>query len=106
MGYTQGINILLNIFFGTIVNAARGIAIQVQGAGYQLLTGFMTAVRPQIVKSYANGDLNYMHQLIINSSRYSFYLILLITIPIFVNVEYILHLWLKEVPEHTANFTR
>ena len=106
VGYTQGINILLNIFFGTIVNAARGIAIQVQGAGNQLLTGFMTAVRPQIVKSYANGDLNYMHQLIINSSRYSFYLILLITIPIFVNVEYILHLWLKEVPEHTANFTR
>ncbi len=106
VGYTQGINILLNLFFGPMVNAARGVAVQVQSAVSQFFGNFQMAVRPQITKLYAQGDMQYMHTLILNSSRYSFYLILLVALPIFINTEYILQLWLSEVPEHTVAFTR
>ena len=106
VGYTQGLNILLNLFFGPAVNAARGIAVQVQGAVQHFFVNFQMAVRPQIIKSYASGDLDYMHNLIIESSKYSFYLMLLVSMPILVNTEYILHLWLGIVPEHAVAFTR
>lgn len=106
VGYTQGLNILLNLFFGPVVNAARGIAVQVQYAVQQFFFNFLMAVRPQIIKSYASGNLEYMHKLIIGSSKYSFYLMLLISMPILVNTEYILYLWLGNVPEHTVAFTR
>ena len=106
VGYTQGLNILLNLFFGPAVNAARGIAVQVQGAVQYFFVNFQMAVRPQIIKSYASGDLDYMHKLIIESSKYSFYLMLLVSMPILVNTEYILHLWLGIVPEHAVAFTR
>lgn len=106
VGYTQGISILLNVFFGPVVNAARGIAVQVQSAVNQLLGGFTTAIRPQIVKSYAKGDLSYMHSLLLRGTKFSFFLTLILIVPIFINVEYILQLWLKEVPEYTTIFTR
>ena len=106
IGYTQGINILLNLFFGPAVNAARGFSVQIQAAVYQFFSNFQMAIRPQIVKSYAQNNLIYMHKLILASSRYSFYLMLLISLPILVNTEYILYLWLNEVPAHTVAFTR
>lgn len=106
IGYTQGINILLNLFFGPTVNAARGISVQIQSAINQFFGNFLMAVRPQITKSYAQENLKYMHSLILNSSRYAFFLVLLLSLPIFIHTEYILTLWLKNVPEHTANFTR
>lgn len=106
MGYTQGLNILLNLFFGPAVNAARGIAVQVQGAVSQFFNNFLMAVRPQIVKSYAQGDLEYMHKLVIGSSKYAFFLVLLLVVPLMVNTEYVLHLWLGQVPEHSVAFTR
>lgn len=106
MGYTQGLNILLNLFFGPSVNAARGIAVQVQSAVSQFFNNFLMAVRPQIVKSYAQGDLEYMHKLIIGSSKYAFFLVLLLVVPLMVNTEYVLHLWLGQVPEHSVAFTR
>lgn len=106
VGYTQGLNILLNLFFGPTVNAARGIAIQIQGACNQFFTNFQTAVKPQITKSYAQNDLHYMHQLVMSSSRFSFYLMLLISLPVLFQTEYILHLWLGQVPDYTVNFVR
>lgn len=71
--FSQGINILLNMFFGPVVNAARGIAIQVQGAVVQFSINFQTALNPQITKSYALGDFTYMYSLIFRSSRFTFY---------------------------------
>lgn len=106
VGYTQGLNILLNLFFGPAVNAARGIAVQVQSACNQFFASFQTAVNPQITKSYAQNDLPYMHQLVMSSSRFSFYLMLLISLPILFQTEYILHLWLGKVPDYTVNFVR
>jgi len=106
MGETQGINILLNLFFGPVVNAARGIAVQVQGAVSQFFSSFLTAVQPQITKSYAQGDLAYMHRLILTSSRFSFYLLLLVALPVFFETEFLLRLWLGQVPAHTVNFVR
>lgn len=106
MGSTQGINILLNMFFGAVVNAARGIAVQVQGASRMFVSGFQTAINPQIIKAYSQSDLKRMQLLINMSSRFSFYLMLLITIPICLHSQYILSLWLQEVPEYTAEFVQ
>ncbi|EPH13399.1 hypothetical protein HMPREF9713_00728 [Myroides odoratimimus CCUG 12700] len=101
----QGINILLNIFFGPIVNAARGIASQVQGAVNSFVVNFQIAVNPQIIKSYASGDQGYMTLLVIRSSKLSFYLLFLLSFPIIIEVEQILKLWLKVVPEYAPIFT-
>lgn len=101
----QGVNILLNIFFGPTVNAARGIATQVQSAVLSFVTNFQTAVNPQIIKSYASNNLEYMNSLIIKSSKISFYLLFLITLPILLEVDQILKLWLKIVPDYTPTFT-
>ena len=104
--FTQGLNILLNLFFGATVNAARGIAVQVQGVIARFIVGFQTALNPQITKSYAANDLNYMHQLIYASSKYSFFLLLLVSLPVFLETNSILLWWLKIVPGHTVNFVR
>lgn len=106
VGYTQGLNILLNLFFGPAVNAARGVAVQVQSAVSQLCSNFQTALNPQITKSYASGNLPYMHQLVIYSSKYSCFLVMLVVLPIILNAKYILHLWLGVVPDHTVAFVR
>lgn len=100
----QGINILFNIFFGPVVNAANGIASQVNGAVTKFSMNFYTAVQPQIVKSYAAGDYDYFRSLIYNSSRYSFYLMWLLCLPIMLRIDYILGLWLGNVPESTNQF--
>lgn len=101
----QGVNILLNIFFGPVVNAARGIAMQVQGAVNMLVSNFQMAVNPQIIKSYASDEKKYMTLLIIRSSKFSFYLLFLLSLPIILEVDQILKLWLKTVPDYASIFT-
>lgn len=100
----QGLNILLNMFYGPTVNAARGIAYQIQGAITQFSNNFMTAVRPQIIKQYANGQQDDMMLLVKQSSCFSFYLMWLISFPICLEGNYILTLWLGNYPPHTYNF--
>ncbi len=106
MGYTQGINILLNLFFGPVVNAARGIAVQVQGVVQGFVSNFQTALNPQLTKSYAINDNNRVLELLYLSSRFSFYLMLFLSLPVFLEAPMILKLWLGNVPEHTVNFIR
>lgn len=100
----QGSNILLNIFAGPTVNAARGIAMQVNAAVYSFVTNFMQASNPQITKNYAARDLDAMHSLIIWSSKFSFFIMLIILLPLCANIDYVLRLWLVDVPAHTMSF--
>lgn len=102
----QGINILLNMFFNPVVNAARAIAYQVNAAINALSANFFVAVKPQIYKSHSTGDLSGMNTLVYQSSKFCYYLILFLAIPIYLEVPYILHLWLKDVPDFTVVFTR
>jgi len=103
---TQGVNILLNIFYGVVVNAAQGIAVQVQNAVGGFINNFMVAINPQITKSYASGDKEYMFNLAFQGARLSFYLILFISLPLLIETETVLTLWLKAVPEYTVMFVR
>ena len=100
----QGSNIILNLFFGTAVNAARGIAMQVNGILSNFSNNFTMALNPQITKQYAAGDVESSMKLVYAGCRYSFYLLLLITIPVMINREYLLKLWLGNVPEYTSQF--
>ena len=105
----QGGNILVNLFSGaagTAVNAARGMAVQLNGAVQGFVTNFMTAVNPQITKSYAAGEYSYMFTLVRKSSRMSFYLLLMLVMPLILNTEVVLGVWLKDVPEHTTLFVQ
>ena len=104
--YSYGINLILNLFCGPVVNAARGISLQVENVVRQFASNVQTALNPQIIKSYAEKDLNRMHSLIYASSRYCFYLLYLLALPILIETEYILYLWLGNVPDHTVNFVR
>lgn len=106
MGYTQGLNILLNMFFGPAVNAARGIAVQVQGVCQQFCVNFQMALNPQLTKSYAQDDLQTMHSLLIKSSKFSFYILYIIAVPLMFEANLVLKLWLGIVPEHTVSFLR
>lgn len=106
MGYTQGLNLLLNFFFGPTVNAARGIAVTVQGKVMQFCNNFQMAINPQITKNYASGNYKYMHELIYNASKYSILLMFLLSFPIMIEAEYILKLWLGIVPEYTIIFVQ
>ncbi len=100
----QGTNILLNLFFGPTVNAAKGISVQVQNVVNNFFSNFQTAQNPQIIKTYAANNLIDMRKLIFRSSRFSYYLALLISIPIILKINGILKFWLANVPEHTASF--
>lgn len=102
----QGGKMLLNIFFGVALNAASGLASQVNSALTQFVTNFLTAMRPQIVKMYAAGNLKGMYDLIYKGATFSFYLMLYLSLPILFQTETILSLWLKEVPDFTVVFTR
>ena len=102
----QGGNIIINIFYGPAANAARGIAIQVNNAVTGFVTNFMTALNPQITKSYASGDRECMMTLLYQGARLSFYMLLLLSLPILVNTHYILVIWLKLVPEHAVLFVQ
>lgn len=104
MAQGQGLNLLLNVFFGPVINAARAVAYQVQGAVTQFSNNFMTAVCPQIIKSYAEGNLKDMWQLVIQSSNFSYYLMWLICLPIMLETRTILTLWLGDYPDHTISF--
>ena len=103
---SQGINILLNMFFGPVANAARGIATQVQGAFYQLALGFQSALNPQITKSYASGNNERMFSLMFSSSKITFFLLTVAAMPILCETDTILEIWLKKVPQHTAIFAQ
>ena len=102
----QGGNIVINLFCGPAVNAARGIAYQVNNAISGFVNNFMTALNPQITKSYAAGEKEYMMTLIYQGARLSFYILLILSLPVIVNAHYILTLWLKIVPEHTTLFVQ
>jgi O-antigen/teichoic acid export membrane protein len=102
----QGSNMISNIFFGTAVNAARGIAFQINGAIASFAGNFQMAINPQITKTYAEGDYKQTQLLIARGCRYSFYLLAILTIPIYINIKYILSLWLTVVPEYTAIFSK
>ncbi len=106
VGSKQGTNILLNIFFGVTVNAAMGIANQVNNALNGFVQNFQTAFRPQIIKSFAARDSKYLMQLIFQTSKYSFFLLYFITLPILLNTELVLQLWLKTVPDYAIGLVR
>ena len=102
----QGLNILLNIFFGPTINAARGIAYQVHSAINQFVNNFYTACRPQITKLYATGKQDSMMTLVFSSSRICYMLTFLFALPIFIETPFILQLWLGDIPNYTILFTR
>ena len=101
---TQGVNILMNLYFGVAVNAARGIATQVDAALKQFVNNFTTAVNPQITKSYAQGDLDYMHKLVCRSAKFSAFLMMFFAVPIILETNTILTIWLKTVPDYAVIF--
>lgn len=103
---SQGINILLNVFFNPAVNAARAIAFQVNSHIMQLSSNFLTAIKPQIYKSYANEEFDELYKLIIRGTIISTFLISLIAFPVLSCTSYILGLWLKEVPDYAITFTK
>jgi len=102
----QGYNLMFNFFFGVVTNAAYGISNQMKNLVASFVSNFSSAYTPQITKSYAAKDFVYFHKLVISSSKISGYLSLLIGIPIFLNVDYVLKIWLGDAPEHTADFLR
>lgn len=102
----QGLNVLLSMFFNPSVNAARGIAYQINTSITNFFTNFYTAVRPQITKYYAQNDLENMFKLVFRSSKFSFFLIFILSLPIIIETPYIVNLWLGQLPEYVVPFTR
>lgn len=102
----QGINILFNVFCGPIINAARGLAIQVQTAVFKFSSNFYVAVQPQITKTYASDNVDESHDLVLRSSRFAFLLLTALIVPLITETDFILQLWLKEVPAHTTAFVQ
>lgn len=100
----QGLNLLLNVFFGPVVNAARAIAYQVQGAITQFGNNFITAIRPQIIKLYAVGKVEEMFKLVYLGSNFSFYLLWMFILPLSLEADYVLSLWLGDYPNHSVSF--
>lgn len=103
---TQGINLLLNLFFGPVVNAARGIAVSVNTTVMGFVNNFMVALNPQITKSYASGEFEYSVNLVFKGARYSYYILWILCLPIIITAPYLLQLWLGVIPENTIIFTR
>lgn len=101
---TPILNVFLNMFFGPIVNAARAIAVNIQGTINSFLFNFQLAVIPQITKSYAAGELDRMRKLIITSSKFSYFLFFLVALPLTIEARQVLTLWLGEIPDHTISF--
>ena len=104
--FGQGLNMLLNVFFGPVVNAARAVSVQVQGAIQQFVGNFQMALNPQITKTYATGKMDDMHKLMYRSARFSFYLLFFLSLPVLFETEFILTVWLKNVPENAVIFLR
>lgn len=104
---SQGINIVLNLFFGTVVNAARGIASQVLMGVNQFINSFQTSFRPQLTKQYASNNYEAAMQLYYGATKLSYYMIFTISLPILLETDFILHLWLGDVvPEYASIFTK
>lgn len=104
--FGQGLNMLLNVFFGPVVNAARAVAVQVQSAIQQFVGNFQMALNPQITKTYAKGEMEEMRRLMFRSARFSFYLLFFLSLPVLFETDFILTLWLKSVPENSVTFLR
>lgn len=102
----EGLTMLLNIFYGPILNAANGIAMNVHGIILGFAYNVITAFRPQIIKQYAENNIQNMSSLVVNATKFTLCLYLLIAIPLFTEIDYVLKLWLKTVPDHTAFFLR
>lgn len=100
----QGVLILLNMFFSPAVVTARAISLQVNNAANQFTSNFRTAVNPQIIKQYAAGNFEESKSLLLSSTKFSYYLMFIISLPVFIGAPSLLHLWLKEVPEYTVIF--
>lgn len=103
---TQGVNIITNIFFGVTANAARGVANQVEGIVKQFVTNFTTAINPQIMKSYAKGDMDYLYSLVCRGAKFSYLLMLLFVVPFMFETEVLMQLWLKNYPPEAPMFLR
>ena len=103
---TQGVNILINLFFGVGCNAARGIAIQMEGAIKKFVLDFTTAINPQIIKNYASGKFEELYKLICRGARFSYLLLFCLALPFLFETPTILKLWLNIVPDHTVAFFR
>lgn len=101
---SQGINLLINVFFSPAINAARGLSYQVNNALNQFASNFYTAVRPQVTKYYAQGDKSATFSLVFSSSKYAYYLVALFAIPVLAFHKEVLDLWLADVPDHTNSF--
>lgn len=103
---TQGVNVLMFTYFGPLLVTARATAIKVQGMVQSFIDSFFTAVQPQIVKSYSAGDMAFTNRLVFTSSKLSFFIVMLIALPLLLNTELIFNLWLREVPEYAVLFTQ
>lgn len=103
---SQGTNIVLNIFTNVTVNAAMGVANQVNSAVYSFVSNFQMAFNPQIVKSWASKELEYFYLLLIRAAKVSYYLLFFIALPLYLNTDFVLSIWLKEVPNYAADFVR
>ena len=103
---SQGTNIVLNMFTNVTMNAAMGIANQVNAAVYSFVSNFQTAFNPQIVKSWAEGNRKYFIDLICGASKVSFFLLTFLTVPLLVNCEFVLSVWLNDVPEYSVRFVQ
>ena len=99
-----GINVVINLFFGVLINAAQAVASQVSSGVTSLMGSFSSAMQPQITKSYAAGDYEHMWKLVFNGPRYSFFLLAVFMLPLCFNIDFILSLWLKEIPAYTNIF--
>lgn len=106
IGHTQGIAILINIFFGVTVNAAQGVANQINVCVKQFISNFTVALNPQIVKTYASNEIEAMHSLIFRGCKMSILMISLLVIPLILETPMILRVWLKLVPDYTVIFVR
>lgn len=103
---TQGVNLLINIFFGVTFNAARGVANSIQGVVTRFYGDFMAAMNPQITKSYAAGEIDEMNRLVCRGARFSYFLMFTLSLPFMFEAYQVLYLWLGLVPDYTVTFFR
>ena len=106
IGYTQGINLLLNYFYNTVMNTAFSLANSVYSKLYSFAENFLIAVKPQLVKNYAAGNMDYMHRLMITSSQLGVYLMFILSLPVMLETHFIYYIWIGDIPDHTVWFLR
>ena len=106
IGSTTGVNMIVNVFCGVVMNAAIGLARQVNGIIYNCVSGFQSAFNPQLVKTHSSGQMDDHRLLLTRASKVSFFLLFTCSFPFLINLDYILGLWLEVVPEHTASLCR